>query len=107
MTDFRADFPGGPKAGPPQVDALGFDHRLLNPGRLLQLAGKVPLRFSEPGIPLLWLDCEACGKGIEPLTDERGAAYPVTAGQLLANVLRHQVMRHDVPLSGAGAGDGS
>lgn len=104
------DLPGGPRQGPPQVDALGFDHRLMTPERLLQLAGPVRMRMSDPGmppVPLLWLDCEACGKGIEQLTDDDGNAYPVTAGQLLANVLRHRVMRHGLPLSGAEVPGGS
>jgi hypothetical protein len=104
VTDVRADHPGGPRQGPPRVDGLGFDHRLMSPARQLELAGSVRLQFSERGIPLLWLDCQACGKGIEPLTDGSGARYPLTAGQLLSSVLRHQVMRHGVPLSGAGDG---
>lgn len=99
MTDFML----APRSRP-QVDELGFDRRLMTPARLLELAGSCRLEFSEPGIPLLWLDCADCRKGIEQLTDDRGAAYPVTAGQLLSNVLRHQVMRHDLPLSGAGNG---
>lgn len=94
-----AEFVPDPRR-PPRLDELGFDHRLMTPAKLLELAGNIPLRFSEPGIPLLWLDCEQCGKGIEQLTDGRAEACRVTAGQLLANVLRHQVMRHDLPLSG-------
>lgn len=110
MTDFVPE----PRRRP-QVDALGFDHRLMTPERQLQLAGPVRLRFSSPElaraqlqvigrIPVLWLDCEKCGKGVEPLTDDHGEAYPVTAGHLLACVLRHQVMRHGLALSGAGDG---
>lgn len=82
----------------PQLDGLGFDHRLLTPERLLALAGGARLRLSQedPG----WLDCAECGKGVEQLADGAGGRYEFTAQQFLANLLRHLVMSHDVSLSG-------
>lgn len=78
----------------------------MSPERLLQLAGDWPLQFgwvlSDDAPPQFWLDCAKCGKGIEPLTDTKGIEYPVKTGQLLSNVLRHQVMRHELSLSGGG-----
>jgi len=85
----------------PRVDDLGFDPRLMSAERLLRLAGKHPMRFSETGLPNVYLDCCKDGRAIEVLTDRRGGCYQITAGQLLANVLRHLVLRHDLPLSGA------
>jgi hypothetical protein len=84
-----------------QADDLGFDQRLMTAERLLRLAGRHPMRFSDPGPANLYLDCGLCGKAVEVLTDRRGGAYAITAGQLLANVLRHLVLRHDLPLSAA------
>lgn len=84
----------------PQIDQLGFDHRLMLPERLLKLAGDMPLKFSEGGIPQTFLDCTECGKGVEQLTDGYGHEYQFTAGRLLSSVLRHRVMSHGLSLSG-------
>ena len=89
---------------PPQPDALGFDHRLLSPERLLELAGKWTMRYCNVDGEFISLDCARCGKAIEILVSRNGNPYIVTAGQLLSNVLRHQVMRHDLSLSGANGG---
>lgn len=88
----------------PQADALGFDHRLMTPAKLLELAGKWPLRYSDVAGEFISLDCGACGKSIEILTDRSGQPYTFSAGQLLSNVLRHRVMRHNLSLSGGGNG---
>lgn len=92
--------------GRPQTDALGFDHRLMTPERLLTLAGRIPLRVSghAQGIESVSLDCTSCAKAVDFLTDRRGGRYILTAQQLLSNVLRHQVMRHELQLSGGGHG---
>jgi len=94
--------PGWMPAGreQPRVDDLGFDTRLMSADRLLRLAGKHPMRFSETGLEKVYLDCTSCNRAIENLTDQRGGCYTFTAGQLLANVLRHLVMRHDLSLAG-------
>ena len=84
----------------PQPDDLGFDPRLMSAERLLRLAGRHPMKFSDPGPADLYLDCAECGKAVEVLTDRRGGASKITAGPLLATVLRHLVLRHDLPLSG-------
>lgn len=84
----------------PRVDDLGFDTRLMSAERLMRLAGRHPLRFSETGLTNVYLDCGRCRRAVENLTDSRGGCYTFTAGQLLANVLRHQVMRHDLSLAG-------
>lgn len=89
----------------PQLDDLGFDTRLMTAERLLRLAGKHPLRFSETGLTSVYLDCTSCKRAVENLTDQRGGCYTFTAGQLLANTLRHLVMRHDLSLAG-GNGNG-
>jgi len=89
----------------PQLDGLGFDTRLMSPGRLLRLAGNHPMRFSETGLPMVYLDCARCRRAVENLTDKSGGCYTFTAGQLLANVLRHQVMRHDLSLAGGNGND--
>lgn len=88
----------------PRVDALGFDHRLMSPERLLESAGTWPIRIGWTPERQIWLDCAACGKGIEPLTDDADHLYTIQPGQLLSNVLRHMVMRHEFPLSGGGNG---
>ena len=90
----------------PQVDALGFDTRLLTAERLLQLAGFHQMQLSETGLPMVYLDCIRCKKAIEVLTDRSGGRYRITARQLLENTLRHLVMRHDLSLAG-GNGDAS
>ncbi len=83
----------------PQPDALGFDHRLMSPERLLALAGHHRVRLGLDDTGHAWLDCAACGKGTEQLTD--GAQpYEFTAQQFLSNVLRHLVMSHGLSLSG-------
>jgi hypothetical protein len=84
-------------AGPPV-----FDERLMTVERQYTLAAHRPLRFSGGGIPLEWLDCAECGKGIVQLTDARGRECAVTGAGLLDAVLRHWVMRHDLSLSGGG-----
>lgn len=91
----------------PQADDLGFDPRLMTAERLLRLAGRHPMRFSETGLPDVYLDCCQDGRAIEVLTDKRGGCYQVTAGQLLANVLRHLVLRHELSLSGGGDDGGN
>lgn len=88
----------------PRPDALGFDPRLMSAARLLELTRDARLRFSEPGIPALFLDCAACGKGVEQLTDGYGHAYELGAVQLLASLLRHLVMSHGLSLSGGNGG---
>jgi hypothetical protein len=90
----------------PQPDDLGFDRRLMSAERLLRLAGSHVMKFSDPGPANLYLDCTECGRAVEVLTDRSGGAYRITAGQLLANVLRHLVLRHDLPLSGGNGNEG-
>lgn len=87
----------------PRPDGLGFDHRLLAPARLLELAGGEPLRLGLDDTGHAWLDCQACGKGVEQLTDGL-QPYAFKAGQLLSNVLRHLVMSHGLSLSGGDGG---
>jgi hypothetical protein len=93
-----ADFISG-KRERPQPDELGFDRRLLTPGRLHQLAGQHPVRLGLDGAGNAWLDCELCGKGVEQLTDGVHP-YVFRPAQFLSNVLRHQVMSHGLSLSG-------
>jgi len=101
-----ADFIPEPPARP-RVDELGFDHRLMTPERLLELGGKWPMRYTEVDGEFISLDCRVCGKAIEILTNERGESYVIGAGQILANVVRHRVMRHNLSLSGGGDNGGS
>lgn len=78
--------------------SVEFDERLISAERLLKVAGGHPMRVHH-GV-VLALDCEECQKPIAQLTDRRDGAYPLTAGQLLQDVLRHLVMCHEVALSG-------
>lgn len=51
------------------------------------------------------LRCGRCGQSMGQLGDG-GQANMTTMGDLTAGVLRHMVMAHDVPLSGAGKAGG-
>jgi hypothetical protein len=95
------------KPDKPQVDGLGFDHRLMTPERLLTLAGAVPLIVKADGVgddtesdmAAVVLHQE-CGGVVTVLEDEHWEPYPFTAQQLLQDVLRHLVTRHNVSLAG-------
>lgn|SRR5487761_1435067 len=84
-----------------QPDRLGFDPRLMTGERLLLLAGQCPLKMGTNG-EVRSLDCEACGRAVDILTNERGEPYRTTPMQILTAALRHQVMRHGLSLSGSG-----
>lgn len=84
----------------PQPDELGFDRRLIGPGRLLQLAGSHGLKLGIDGAGQAWLDCAQCGKGVEQLTDASRDAYTIQPARLLSGTLRHLVMSHGLSLSG-------
>ncbi len=83
----------------PATDMLGFDPRLMDAERLLSLAGRHRLRLGEDGDGGTWLDCCECGKGVVKLADRCGH-WAVEPLQLICDVLRHQVMRHQLSLSG-------
>lgn len=83
----------------PKLDALGFDPRLMTAERLLTLAGKIRLKQALTR-QVVSLDCAVCGKAVEILTDETGRPYATTPLQILTAALRHQVMRHNLALSG-------
>jgi hypothetical protein len=80
-----------------------FDPRLITPARLLALAGEHPI-VAGPHLrmpPHLSVDCGLCGQPIAKATDSKGVPYRFSAGQLLQDTLRHLVVAHDMPLSGA------
>jgi hypothetical protein len=85
---------------PPATDSLGFDPRLMDAERLLQLAGRAPLVLGEMHGNVRTLDCQQCGRSVDILTDETGATYTTNPLQIATAALRHQVMRHDLSLSG-------
>jgi hypothetical protein len=105
-----------------------WDRRLIAPERALWLAGDWAVYFTaevsnlsqfapEGGGPpqrdqiQINMRCRQCGQSItllaaEPdLTAARVEGGDTTAGDLISDVLRHQVMAHDQPLSG-GKSDG-
>ncbi len=77
---------------------------MITAERLLALAGEHPI-LAGPGrrLPMLTVDCGLCGQPIGRLTDKTGVPYRFSAGQLLQDTLRHLVVAHDMPLSGAAA----
>jgi hypothetical protein len=83
----------------PRLDSLGFDPRLMSAGRLLELAGKTRVRLGSAR-EVRSLDCDRCGKAVDILTDEAGRPYPTSPMQILTAALRHEVMRHNLSLSG-------
>lgn len=87
----------------PRPDKLGFDPRLMSAGRLLELAGRIRLRLGSAH-EVRSLDCERCGKAVDILTDEAGRPYPTSPLQILTAALRHEVMRHNLSLSGGSHG---
>lgn len=89
---------------PPAVtDRLGFDPRLMSAERLLTLAGRCALKLGRNG-EVLSLDCADCGRAVDLLTDERGEPWRTSPMQILTGALRHQVMRHELSLSGGNNG---
>lgn len=83
----------------PRLDALGFDPRLMTADRLLTLAGQIRLKQGTARL-VRSLDCADCGKAVEILTDEAGKPYTTTPMTILSAALRHQVLRHELSLSG-------
>lgn len=71
--------------------------------RLLQMAGGVGLRLGK-NREVRSLDCDRCGRAVDILTDEAGAAWRTSPLQVLTATLRHQVMSHGQPLSGGDNG---
>jgi hypothetical protein len=95
-----------------------WDARLLTPGRHYALIAEWPAYVTTElaelsqfesegggaGQPDRWqsnLRCGRCRQSMGLLGDG-GPAFMTTMGDLTAGVLRHMVMAHDVPLSGAG-----
>lgn len=90
-----------------------WDERLITPDRAFALAGEWPLfasyelaelsQFGPEQIDRVQnnLRCGRCKQSVA-LLGEGGTAGETTVAELLAGVLRHLVMAHDVPLSGAG-----
>lgn len=87
-----------------------WDPRLLSPEKALRLAGDWPLyatdelaelaQFgSQPDRWQINLRCRKDGQSVALLGD--GTSHTTTVGDLLSAVMRHMVMAHDVPLSGA------
>lgn len=85
---------------PPPPDSLGLDPRLLTAERMLGLAGQHRMRAGAEDDGGTWLDCAECGRGVTKLTDAAGRHWTVTPLGIVTDMLRHQVMRHDLPLSG-------
>lgn len=83
----------------PKLDALGLDPRLMSGERLLQLAGRIKVRLGRAG-DVLSLDCARCGRAVDLLTNESGRPYTTSPMQILTCALRHEVMGHDLSLSG-------
>lgn len=110
------DSPGyGPPVetmAPPDPANVGLDPRLMTHQRMLDLVGDKMIRFKVLRQPDdlggaahrasldLYIDCAECGRGIT-------AARPTSPVQLAADVLRHYVSAHDMPLSGASPGAAS
>jgi len=100
-----------------------WDSRLIGPERALRLTGDLPVFFtaevaelsqfspegggqSQPDQVQLNMRCRACGQSITLLAATPDLVAPrveggdTTLGDLISDVLRHQVMAHDQPLSG-------
>lgn len=99
MTDLA--FSAGIRRAPPPPDELGLDPRLLTAEKLLRLAGEHRMRTGTDTRGVIWLDCCECGKGVVQLSDPGGAKAAVTPMGITCAMLRHQVMRHELPLSAA------
>jgi hypothetical protein len=95
-----------------------WDARLITPGRALELAGDWELTATyelaelsqfegEGGAPgqadrlQVNLRCAVCSQSIADMGDGTGRVQIAVEGVLSA-MLRHLVMAHDMPLSGAG-----
>ena len=110
------------------IEERRFDERLMTPARLFEL-GNVPVRVQrdERGVIVACDVCEgqivalapsprAGRRRVEAMTPQQqqtarleaeiwGPVWSLDARQLLADIVRHQVMRHDVALSGASGKD--
>jgi hypothetical protein len=98
-----------------------WDARLITPERSFALAGEWPFyahrelaelsQFEmESGGPSRAADrwqvnlrCARCDQSVAYLGDGERQFRQVTVAELMSGVLRHMVMAHDVPLSGAGS----
>jgi hypothetical protein len=103
-----------------------WDSRLISPESCLRLVGDVDVFFTaeradlaqfapEGGGPVLPdqlqinMRCAACGQSITMLAAEQDVTAPAiqggetTIGDLMSDVLRHQVTAHDQSLSGGKA----
>jgi hypothetical protein len=76
-----------------------WDDRLIDRARALQLAGDhtIYLQHSERDAAV-FVRCAECDQSCARVTGG------LTLDDLLSGVLRHLVMGHDMPLSGAGRG---
>lgn len=83
---------------PPPADRVRLDPKLMTHQRMLDLVGKVPLRVGWSDGRLFLIGAE-CGHSITCLD---GMVFD--PAQHVADVLRHQVMAHDLSLSGGGRG---
>lgn len=105
-----------------------FDERLMTPDRLVDLAKRrgVRVQRDERGVIIACADCEGQIMALAPSAvrgrkrisemtnaemlaaaaerDAWGPTYAIDLGQLLADTVRHGVMRHDDALSGIEGG---
>lgn len=109
--DYHAEYvPPVERMDPPDPANVGMADRLMTHQRMLDLVGDKMVRFQlvstgstlagfQPALDL-YIDCAECGKGIT-------AARPTSPVQFCADVLRHYVNVHGLPLSGAAPDGGS
>lgn len=79
--------------------AASWDGRLLSRARALELAGDWPIRLEADAGNVWWrvrLRCDRCGGSCGDFTDRH-----TSPDDVLAAVLRHAVVAHDLVLSGA------
>jgi hypothetical protein len=113
------------RTAPP--DSWVFNKKLMTPDRLVELGGGWPVRVQrdERGLIVVCVDCEGKVSDLAPsprmgrrraeqMTVEQlrtarlesqvwGPVWPIEPRQLLADVVRHRVMRHDLAVSGISA----